>query len=143
MKRTILMLVLVICVSLGVEPLQAGPTNQPPAVRPATELDKLIAEIRNLPPAEQQARIKAFNEKHGLKEEDLKKQQEAVQKMTPEQRQAKIKTRLAELQKKKAAGTLTPVEQGRLQNLEGWVQNQEKGKTSAASSTNKPPVPRK
>jgi hypothetical protein len=136
----------------GVQALHAGPTNRPPAAAQApNEFDKLNEEIKNLPPAEKQARIKAFNERHGLKDDDLKKRYEEYIKMTPEQRRAKLQARLTELKKKEAAGTITVAEKEQLKNMEEWMKrkpvnlntNSVPTAKATAITTNKPPYSKK
>jgi hypothetical protein len=111
--------------------------------------EKLREELRNLPPAERQKRLREVREKLGASmREELEKRREELQKLPPEEREARLKElrerlaerrnamtpdertlrrqeirarfekQLRELEKKKAAGSLTPEEAKRLERLQ-------------------------
>lgn len=68
--------------------------------------------------------------------------------LTPEQREAqrkiyhdRIAKQLEELRKKKTAGPLTPAETKRLENMEEWMKRMEQGQPSPAGAGNLPGRP--
>ena len=108
--------------------------DQKPPVRPNRE--ELREKLKDLTPEERAAKIKEFREKNPQagpsmekRAEEMKKlfkdlglNQEELQKLSPEERRAKIKEaadkKMAELEKKKTAGTLTDADKETLQRLE-------------------------
>ena len=142
--------------------LRAGDdTNQPPR-RPGPQ--PLREQLRNLTPEERQAKVKEWREKHSLTNRPAVGPREERGTLTPEQRdkikalregraanstplknpaedqrRTRLKTKLAELQKKKADGTSTPEEDKLIKYLEQAVQRFDKSGDKSGSGP-KPPA---
>lgn len=90
--------------------------------------DELREKLKKMTPEERQAALKEWREKHpeaAAKIRDERKARQASQDLTPEQREARMKerraaaeARVADLNKKKAAGTITPQETQQLERME-------------------------
>jgi hypothetical protein len=90
--------------------------------------DELREKLKSMTPEERRAAIKEWREKHpdaAARQSKILKRREGVKEPTPEEREAKRKEareytekRVAELQKKKADGTITEQESRQLERLE-------------------------
>ncbi len=87
----------------------ADTTNQPPS---APSLEQMNGQLTNMTPAQHRAKTKELREKHHALTNA------PAQSLTPEQRRAKLKAKVDELEAKKAAGTIKPSEEKELQRLE-------------------------
>jgi hypothetical protein len=83
-----------------------------------TEWEKRREELKNLPPAEREARLKELRQ-------EIQQGRRQFKLLSPEDREAKrkemsqrIDAQIAELQKQKAAGTITEAEQRRLERMQ-------------------------
>jgi hypothetical protein len=90
--------------------------------------EELREKLKKMTPEERQAALKEWREKHpeaAARIRDARKARQASQDLTPEQREARVKERrataeakVAELNKKKAAGTITSQETQQLDRME-------------------------
>lgn len=121
-----------------------------PAARPNRE------KLKDLTPEERAAKLKEFREKNPQagasiekRMEEMKKMykdlglnQEELQKLSPEERRAKIKEaadkKMAELEKKKTAGTLTDSDKETLQRLEQRKKMREGRREGTPGRPNRP-----
>lgn len=133
--------------------LTRGEDTKPPG-RPNRE--ELREKLKDLTPEERAAKIKEFRDKNPQavpslekRAEEMKKfvkdlglNQEELQKLSPEERRAKIKEaadkKTTELEKKKAAGTLTDADKETLQRLEQRRKVMEARRGGAPGRPNRP-----
>ena len=133
MKRTKLIYLAAAVMAFSTPQLTRG-EDPKPSDRPNRE--ELREKLKNLTPAERAAKMKEFRESNPQAGPAIEKRTEEMKKMfkdlgldqqdlknlSPEERRAKIKEaagkKMAELEKKKAAGTLTDADKETLQRLE-------------------------
>jgi len=82
----------------------------------------------NVPSDEARKRAEALRAKGGM-----------VRPMSPEERRAKLQTRLDDLRRKKAQGTITPIEEKQLENMENFSKRLANQESLAHATTNAVP----
>ncbi|MEW6160690.1 MAG: hypothetical protein AB1813_24940 [Verrucomicrobiota bacterium] len=92
--------------------------NQRPSPQPAAV--EIRNEFKNLTPAERRAKIQEIRDRRRQAQERLRKQTPEQLEARKKEREQRLESRLAELRKKKADGTLTPQEKSPLAALEHW-----------------------
>ena len=132
--------------------------------------EKLRQDLKDLPPAERQKRLREFREKQGMPPGDVEKRREEFKNLSPEDREAKLKElrermaerrkamtpderkvkrqeiksrfdkQLHELEKKKANGSITAPESKRLERL-GVIEQRFKQAQEHAGGIAKPATP--
>jgi hypothetical protein len=124
---------LLACLGLGMGSLSAAApaeTNSAPAT-PKLSQQEFVEKLKELSPEERQAAIRAYREQmvREAQERPRVRQRGAdLPQPTPEetearqkQMRARLEARVADLQKKKAEGTLTPLEETQLEKMEAML----------------------
>ena len=119
-------------------------TNQPPA---QLNSQQLRDELSKMTPEQRRARLQELRKQHGTFEAGtITNQNGAAFQFSPDQRRAKIKEKIAELQAKKANNTISETEDKQLERLKVMEQRMDqpgKPNTPAPAAPQTSPAPPK
>jgi hypothetical protein len=147
MKRAIFICLLSFFAN-AVSPAQGDQTNSPAPEKRDPKLELLrtnqfsgdpstnqVEQLRNLTPEQRRQKIEEFRASHAAAGTNS-----AVPGLTQQERIARVKTLIEQMQRKNAAGSLTPAQQRQLTNLEAVLKRLEAqtNKAPSNSSTNSP-----
>ena len=120
-------------VACGSNTLVRAADEPTPAKKPDTvDREKLRQELQNLPPEERRKKLQELRQQ---RQQQTPEQREAQRK----QMRARMDKRLADLEKKKADGTLTEDETKQLERLEQMKKRQDQGGPQGAQPRRRPP----